>query len=409
MLQNDYDKVIRDQRNNKAILVDKLEKNVGVQIMQNNTFYIKARTHHHSGWYFNNGAAGADLNTGEPTYNELQVPARYGYGTHQITDTALVSMQGQPGAIVDIAADFARAVKEQLRKEKNRQWLGLGGTEANNASLGTVNGAVSGTTVILENIAIGGSAAGTTDDAPRLGTRFLKPGDVLDIGTDAEIGAGTAEAVTVSTVDSITTFTAGASETLVDGDNVVKSGADNNEMNGFKNVVATGNTFQNIARSTNFWAQAQIDNTSEALSEEDMINTLLSTNDKNGEVNVIIAGLVMYHKYASLLSSMKRTATSKESLLGGFKGLEFAAGAGGNDIVVLLDHDASFGDVWFPSLMSDYISVGVLGEGWLGPDQGVGIFEKTNLRPSYWATYRFYGNLAVRGMSAHGGLRRKTA
>ena len=411
VLMRDYDPVIRDQRNNKSILVDKLDKNVGVQPMANNSFYIKARAYGHSGVEFTDGTSAADLNVGAPTYDEMTVSACYGYGSHQLTDTLLASAKGKPGSIVDIADDFAMAVKEAFRKDKNRQWLGLGGTDANNATLAVVNGAVASTTVILEYK--NASGVGTaTNDMPGLGTRFLHPGDILAVGTDAECGSTTSAAVVVSTIDSRTNFTATGSVTLVDGD-LVKKGtgattyiADDNEMNGMKNLMSASNTFQGVARSTNFWAQAYLDNDSEALDEDDLATAVTEAEDRGGDPNVIIAGAMTYKKYGSLLTSLKRTANTKESLLGGWSGLEFALGGPG--MVVVLDNDCYYGDMWVLSLDKKYICVGELDQGWVGVDQGTSMFQKTNLRPSFWASYKFYGNLCVRAPSAFAGLSRKT-
>jgi len=411
VLMRDYDPVIRDQRNDEAVLVDKIQANVGVQPMANNSFYIKARAYGHGGWYTDDGAAGADLSSGEVTYDEMTVPACYSYGTHQITDSSLVAAGGKPGAIVDVAADFAQGVKDSLRKEKNRMWLGRGGTDADNAIIAVVNGAVSGTTVILEYKDPAG--VGTcTSGAPGLGTLHLQPGNILAVGTDAELGSTTSVNAIVSTVDSITNFTSTASVTLVDGDNVIRgtgastANADDLEMNGFHNVVSASNTFQNVARSTNFWAQAYLDETAEALDETDMISCYLETKRRGGKPNIVLLGGAMFNKYASLLTSLKKSKDLKETLLGGFTGLEFAAGGAG--IVCVLDWDVWYGDVWFPSLDPKFITVCELGSGWLGADQGLPMFQKTNVRSSYWATYKFYGNLGLRVPASVGGLNKKT-
>ena len=45
--------------------------------MKNNNFYIKLRSTGHSGVYFDNGNAGVDLNTGQPTYDEATAAAPF--------------------------------------------------------------------------------------------------------------------------------------------------------------------------------------------------------------------------------------------------------------------------------------------------------------------------------------------
>src|SRR3990167_6553036 len=398
-LKTDYDSVIRGQVFSETVALSKLKTNVGVQPMANNSFTIGVRSSGHSGVYTDECAAGADLNTGQPTYAQPTVPARFAWGTHQIADSVLSGARGNSEALVNIAEDFASEVALSMRKDLNRQFYHRGGTEANNNIVATVNGASSGTTVTIDD-ALSGTTNATGNS---LGTDLLYAGSLVDIGTDAEHGAGTDDQETIDTVDSATGFTLAASATIADGDHIKFRDGDNTGLNGFRSFADTDNTFQGIARSTNFWAQAPLDETAEPLSESDMIRVLLRTN-KRGKVNAILTGLLLYEKYASLLTSQKRTKDPKESLLGGFTGLEFAAGGPG--VVVMLDHHCPYGDVNFVSLDSKYITIAELDMGWM--DRGEGVLKPTSLRGSYWATYRFFGNYAVRGFAAHGALQAKT-
>ena len=302
--------------------------------------------------------------------------------------------------MVNIAEDFASEVALSLRKDLNRQFYQIGGTESNNNVIATVNGASAATTVTVDDAL----TAGTTNSAgPSLGTEFLYPGSLIDIGTDAEHGAGTDDQETVLTVDSATQITLAASATIADGDVIKFRDGDDNGMNGFRSFASASNTFQGVDRSSAYWAQAPVDTTSEALNETDMVRTLIRTN-KRGKVNVILTGHLLYEKYASLLTSMKRTSSPKESLLGGFTGLEFAAGGPG--VVVVMDHHCPYGDVNFSSISSDYITIGELDMGWM--DRGEGVLKPTSLTAAYWASYKFYGNYAVRGFAAHGAMQNKT-
>ena len=404
VLFRDYDKVIRDNTFSQTVLLSNLKKNVGVVPIANNNFYVKATSSGFSGWAADNGNAGADFGTGDVSYSEMTVPVRFTWGPYQLTESLLNSADSDAGAVVDIAEDYAKHVQQSLRRNLNRMFLNRGGTEADNAVIATVNGASAGTTVTVD------SGAGSDSSGPGLGTLFMYVGQGLVFGTDAEIGAGSADYGTVASIDSLTQITIDAAETIADADNIVNARAasdtnDNNEMNGFRNIVSTTNTFQNIDRTTNYWWHSSSDTAAEALDEGDVVSQFLQAK-RTGNPNAIIVGDVLYRKYASLLTSMKR-AEQDSNLVGGFRGLEFASGGPG--VVVSLDWDTPYGDVNIASLDSNFITIGELATGWFGAKQGLPMFQKTNLRGSYWAAYEYFGNLVVRNASAHSGLRNKTA
>lgn len=398
VLYRDYDKVIRGQIFSKTPALSNLQKNVGVTPLKNNTFYFKSASTGHSGVYHDNGAAGADLLTGEPTYDEPSVSVRFSWGTHQLTDTTLDAIDGDPSAVVDTAEEFAMRVKESMQKDLNRQFYQRGDTEANNAVIATVNGASTGTTVTIDNGPTTVNAIG-----PSLGTWFLYEGSLIDIGTDAEMGADTDVEATISTVDTATTFTISSAATIVDNDNITFRDSDNNEMSGMRSIADSDNTFQGIARGSNYWAVAHVEETAEGLTEDRMITAFIEAN-KFGEVNGILIGTQLYRKYASLLTSMKRTSSPQQSLLAGFTGLEFAAGGSGQ--AVILDHSCPYGDVDFVTFKPEAIVFGEMSAGWM--NRGEGIFKPTSLRSSYWATYKTHGNFIARNFKAHARLGAKT-
>src|SRR3990167_7441046 len=253
LLLRDYDKPIRDQVFSKTVALTHLQKNVGVSV-KNDTFYIKTRSTGHSGVYHDDGAAGADLNTGQPTYDEPSVPVAYAFGAHQLTHSTIKGINGDPAGIVNAAEDLADAVKISMRKSLNRQFYQRGGTEANNAVIATINGASTGTTITVD--LDGGETAG-----PGLGTWFLYEGSLVDIGTDAEHGAATDDQITISTVDTSTTAILSGATTIADADHIKFRNSDNTEMNGMRSIADSDNTFQGIARGSNYWAAAYVDET----------------------------------------------------------------------------------------------------------------------------------------------------
>lgn len=400
VLRSDYDSVIRENIFADTPVLDAIKKNAGVTVMQNNSFLIQVQAYGHSGIQFNNGAAGADMNTGSPTYDTATVPAKYGYGVHLLTDSAIESMKGNPGSVVDIAESFAESVRKELNFVLNRQLLGLGGTAANNATLAIVNGASAGTTITVDGAEEDGVTSGLAT-----GTKYIRPGQVLAIDTDAN-HSGSPDTATVSSVSGPTTFVVSGATTVADNDLIKVQYADDNEMNGFQNAIEASSTdFQGVDRTSNYWAVPYYNSTVEALSEARMITANLTAN-RQGKVSAIVAGLTLYQKYASILASTKRSGDLKESLTGGFTGLDFAAG--GKGTVVTFDDCTPYGDVDFLSLDSQYITLCQLNKSvWL--DEDGHMFKATNLRPSYWAATKFYGNLGIRKYRAHSRLSNKTA
>ena len=404
VLFRDYDKQVRDNTFSETVLLNNLKKNVGVTPMANNNFYVKATASGFGGWLADDGAAGADMFLGDVTYSEMTVPIRFTFGAFQLTESVLVSADSDAGAVVDLAEDYSRQTQQSLRRNLNRMFLNRGGTEADNAVIATVNGASSGTTVTIDD------GAGSDSSGPGLGTQFMYVGQGITIGTDAE-QPSTADYATISSIDSRTQITIDASETVADSDNIVAAtsatvNADNKEMNGFRNIVSATNNFQNVDRTTNYWWHSQSDTTAEALNEGDLI-AQFNQAKRTGNPNAVIMGEVLYRKYASLLTSMKQAEVDAPRLEGGFRGLALAVGGPGT--VVSLDWDCPYGDVNIASLASQYITIGELASGWFGAKQGLPMFQKTNLRGSYWASYEYFGNLVVRNASAHSGLRNKTA
>jgi len=391
ILLQDVDPVIQSQIFKKTVALSQFEKDKGMRPMENNTFLIDVQIYDHSGVYFQSSAATADLNFGAPKYDQMTVTAATGYGSHIITDFALTAAKGKPGSIVDLATNFGTAVQDSLRRSMNRQLLHLGGTIANNAVLAIESGSGSSSTTVTVH--------GPTE-ANTWGTQYIVPGASLHIGTDAEADGATGDTCVVDTVNSATVFTIVSSATIAASDLIKLTGADNCEMHGLENILSASNDIYGITRSTSYWSQPYIDETSEALTESDMVDALIQA-DKYGDVNFIITNPTLYSKYASLLVTMKRSAATL-ALTGGFVGLEFAAGKPG--VGVVMDHDIGFGEVFF--LTTPSLTIGKLDMGWL--QQGGGIFEKQDLRPAWWATYKFYGNLGCLNFRANSALKAKT-
>lgn len=359
---------------------------------KNGTFEIRTQTGHHSGVY-NAPRSNATIRTGAPKYQTLTVGSKYAYGAHQVNDIDLTACDGDPGALAKLATELGESVMLAMRLDLNRQFHGWG-----ECVLGYVNGASTGTTVTVNS---------TLRDIEQ--TKYITPGQRLLIGTKTQIEAGTADSVTVADVTSDTTFTTTASFTMADADRIVKLdaydsvGAVYTEMMGVRGLVDTSGgfttTFQGITRTAQKFVNAYVENTSEALSEAKVQLAVLNA-QRYGDPMFAVAGMTLFNKYASLLTSYKKFQTI--DLQGGFSGL--AVTAGKRQIPLVLDDDTPVGDVVV--IDPNSFEIGELAPiSWMDRGEGVLKWGGNNV---YEAVARHYGNLLNKNPKANAANRSKT-
>jgi len=363
---------IQRQLFTETVLLSKIKKNSGVIRLGNNEWFVTMQSGHHSGIY----AVGENvqIRKGKAKYSQAKVAAKYVFGSFELTDQAIEAAQDDKGAIATVLNENAKTAKEDLRKELNRMFHGWG-----NGQICLANGAGTATTTVVV-------------DTP--GTEYVREGGFVKIGPNA--------AVEVVSVDSATQFTIASAQTWADNAVITRDAAD--EPMGLAGIIDDGTnvaTIQNIARSTNPWAKSFVDDTAEALSEDDMINAYLEAK-KYGRPMVAMMNKTLFKKYGNLLTSMKKTADLKEVLSGGWKGLEFMGG----DVGVILDYDTPDGYVQFVDFESLTITE-LTPVSWL--DRGAGILTKIPDYAKWEGTLRWYGNLAVKNFRANTRLRQKTA
>ena len=330
--------VIQDQIFRETILLNKLQINKNVKLA-NGTFYITALTGRHSGVY--NVAEGDNIDDGSFKTAQMNVKAKYLYGRHTFTDIALEGIEGDAGSIANLLTTATEELKDSIQRAFQRQFSSYG-----RGVLGTVKTGVTGTTITL-------TARDQTDFG--YGTINVTEGQKILIGTEAQVKAGTADAVTVVAVVSDTQITVDSSITVVAGDVVVNQKIRDStnsvytEMSGMRNLLDTTATgaidgivpdtnFQGIARATNNFTNAFVYKPAayETLTIERMNEYYLKAR-KYGKPDLIRVNADLYAKYGALLVQNKRFVNTMQ-LEGGFEGLEFAGGA--NPVPVVLDYDA---------------------------------------------------------------------
>ncbi len=388
--------VIVNQLPKESVLFDKIKKNSGVNIA-NNQIYISARTGRHSGIY--SVAEGNQPYTGKAKYEQPYTSMKYVFGTLELTDQAITATNEGNAPIKAIASILnteITALKDDIKMDITRQMNGAG-----TGKLCLVNGTggVAGTTTLI----VDGNPNGGD------GTEYLIEGMYIFVGS-----AGSA-AVQISSVDSATQVTLAATANFPDNGVITKATGTtlagttgtNTEIMGLAGLIDTGTNvavIQNITRSSSGWANAHLDATANTLTEAMMIDLYLKTK-RYGGTKVIFTGPTLFSKYGQLLTSMKKTADLKEVLSGGWKGLEFMDGVG-----VMLDFDCWNSYMQFVDF--DSLTIAEMSEpfAWLEADAHGGILKRSSDNRTIWeGTLKYYFNLVAKKFKSMGALQNKQA
>ncbi len=361
---------LQSQIPKENVLFDKVKKNVGVTIANNN-IYIAARTGRHTGIY--SVAEGTEPKSGKAKYQQPYAPMKYAFGTLEITDQAIeAAKKGDVKAIASILATEISALKDDFKLDLNRQFHGAG---AGLLCLTTGTGGTTSTTITLDSNPNGGDP-----------TEYLEAGMYINIGT-SHVGTGlTVVSKTASTIV-IAAGTAWA-------DSVAVTKVSDAECMGLAGIIDDGDNvsiIQNITRSADPWANAHTYDTGATLTELNMINTYLKT-IRYGGAKVCFMGPTLFSKYGSLLTSLKKTTSLKEVLSGGWKGLEFMGG----NIGVMLDFDTWDGYVEFVDFGALTIAEMSEAFAWLEADAHGGILKRSATNRTIWeGTLKYYLNLVA--------------
>ena len=231
---------------------------------------------------------------------------------------------------------------------------------------------------------------------------------VLGFGSAAGSGVGTVSSVTGTSV-----VLTGALPANIAGSQVVyildgsAAGAGTSEIQGIRAALSSStgtSTYAGVARNTTGWTP-QVDVVSEALTLSKMESVYLGAKKfaQMGDQYAIFVNKTLYKKYGDLLTALRRTVNETD-LLGGWTGLEFAAGAG--KVGVFLDYDVPDGEVEVVNLDS-WTVCQVSDMGWMeNPSEGALLRRRDAL--TYQATMVWFTNLICVAPAANGRLTRKT-
>lgn len=363
-----------------SILADKVKRNVGVTIA-NNQIYVAARTQRHSGIY--SVAEGTAPNSGQSTYQQPYTSMAYMFGTLAISDQAIeAASSGEVKAVAAILATEINALKEDFALDLNRILHGNG-----TGILCTVNGNYNSTTTI------------TCQANPNGGdpTEYLSPNMYVAIGANSSC--------LITAITSTTTFTVSVAISGNNGDTITKTAAA--EAMGLIGLIDDGSrvaTIQNITRSSNPWSQSFVNDVTTSLAESDMSNIFLKTRRFGGS-KACLMGVNMFNKYGAILLSYKKSADMKEVLSGGWEGLEFMGGM----CPVILDFDTWNGFAQFVDF--DALTMAEMSKPmqWLEGDAHGGILIRNpNNRTQWEGTLKYYFQFVALKYKSHGRLSNKS-
>ena len=266
---------------------------------------------------------------GQQGHAAARVNLKYAYGGVQLTGQAISLSDTDAKAFARALDNEVEGLKNDLKKDMNRQVYGSG-----NGAIGVASGANTGATV------------------PVYDARLFQVGAVVDTQTGTTVDNSDLVIASVDVAAGTVTFTTTPGTALADGDIIVRAGSGvaasgNRELTGLAAIVSDSGTLYNIDPSTEPEWKATVDDNSgtlRALSESLMINMVDSIRTKGGSTTLILQSLGVRRAYFNLLSQLRQTVNTQQ-FTGGFTGLAFTTDQG--EIPVVADPDAPLNKQWF--------------------------------------------------------------
>lgn len=401
---------IQDNFPKQTILLDQMKRMAGAEFI-NDEFVAPIYSGRHGG-VANLGNDNSNINTTNSGRSTTRgtVPVETITGAFDISKLTIDATKTSQGAVENMLSAQADKLLVDFARHVNRQMYG--DSVGVVAQLRQTGGSVSGTEGAIEAVGNGtGADDGRVQD--RYGTingdiapnKYLTAGQVLGIGTAGAV-VGTISAVTGTSVQFTGTLSLAASDSLyiVDGSG---AGAGTSEFLGVAAAVSSStgtSTYAGIARNVGGWTP-QFGSASEALSVSRMTTAYLKAREYSAPKDqfAIFVNISLYQKYGELLTAMRRSVDTAD-LLGGWTGLEFAAGAG--RVGVFLDYDVPDGEVVILD-MDSWTLCQVSDLSWL-EEASAGSLLRLQNTIKYQATMAWFANMMCLAPSANAKETRKT-
>jgi hypothetical protein len=396
---------IQDNFNKQTILLDQVKRNKGVTFM-NDYFYAPIRSSRHSG-IANLANDGNSLTSGKSSIGQAYVGVKILTGAFDISKLTMDATKTAKGAVENQLTFQASTLASDFAKNVNRQYMddGIGVlSEISSTTAATVIYLRQPTASCGDGRSIDHYGTVNGDISP---TEYLYAGQAIGIGTAGQ-DTGTISSVPNGTTLYMTAAPDAAGSALapiylVDGSG---EGAGTSEIEGMRAALSTStgtSEYAHVARSTHGWLP-QVGTVSEALTLSAMEKQYLAAKKyaQVGDRYAIFMNTTLYKKYGDILTAMRRSVNATD-LLGGWTGLEFAAGAG--KVGVFLDYNTPDGEVLIVNLDSWTIAQ-VSEMGWLEDVNG-SLYRRPD-KITYQATMAWFTNLICLAPAANGRLTQKT-
>lgn len=332
ILKEVYRGRIREQLNNEIVALKRMTRSsAGVTNETGGkyvTFPIHTRRNSGIGSRFESEALPAP---GQQGHAAARVGLKYAYGGIQLTGQAISLSDSDPKAFAKALDNEVEGMKNDLKKDMNRQIYGTG------------NGAV--------GVARGANTAGVI---PVRDARLFQIGMVIDTqtGTTVDNTGLIVSAIDLTAGANTVTVTTTPGTAVANNDILVRAGsgvaaAGNRELTGLSAIVAASGTIYNIDPSTEPEWLSEVDangGTNRALSEGLMTQMVDRIRTRGGSTSLILQSLGVRRAYANLLTQTRQTVNT-QSFTGGFSGLAFTTDSG--EIPVVADVDAPLNTQWF--------------------------------------------------------------
>lgn len=407
---------VRDNFPKQTILLDQMKRNARVTLM-NDEFIAPIYTGR-SGGVTNLADDGNNvINASGRTTSRATVSTEIVTGALDISKLAIDASKSSTLAVQNTLQAQTEKLANDFARQINRQLYGAGDGVV--SMVRTTGGSVGTGTIAVEAIATSEAGYGTVDDGRAVDYYGTINGDISPtkyFAVDQVIGVGTAGAAdgTITGVTG-TAIVSGAPTAIVTAANDAiylqdgsGEGAGTSEFLGIRAALSSStgtSTYAGLARSTTGWTP-NFGSVSQAL-------TLTNLESMDGNVQeyadmsdkyIVLVNKTLYRKYGDLLSAMRRTVNSAD-LLGGWKGLEFAAG--GNVIGVFRDYDVPDGEVLMINL-DTWTICQVSDVDWMEDPTGGGLLRLSSTI-KYQAVMHWFANVLCLAPAANAKETRKSA
>ena len=399
VLKEFYEGPVREHLNNKIPILQYVEKSKRKWNGRRVVFPVHLRRNHGVGA---RGETGTLPTAGRQEYAESRIKSKFMYGRIELTGVVIAASEGDKGAFASALRTEVEGLRRDLRVDMNRQVWG-------NSIASTANGGLdsaSGNTGIIGLVNVAPTHAGgvTTFTVDNPGTRYIKPGSQLAIGTEAELTATNfptnCQTVTVASVPSTTTFTVTGDVTanVVDNDLIALGDSSDNsfdkEIAGLSFLVDDGDDSLQEVSTSSFpeWSANVLDNDGNGnrpLSLE-LMQLAIDTADEvaGAEPNLVMGHHSIRREYINLLTSDVRYAP--EQLKGGFQKLTYAGGT--TPMPLEFDRHAPYNKLFF--LNTNDIKLYVMKD-WAFADRDGSTFSRKTNSDSWEAFMCWYGNMGL--------------